>query len=124
VGDVERFEVKELANDPAQLTQFAGELSAEGLTMVEMRPTVLNFSPAMKELETLVYQGHFRYNCPVLEWMIANVVCHRDNKDNIYPRKENPESKIDGAIAIFMALARTMVVNPAPEKSFWEAETA
>jgi phage terminase large subunit-like protein len=36
------------------------------------------------------------------------VVCHRDAKDNIYPRKERPENKIDGAVALIMALGRAM----------------
>jgi phage terminase large subunit-like protein len=42
----------------------------------------------------------------VLAWMIGNVVFHRDAKDNIYPLKQQPENKIDGAIALIMALAR------------------
>ena len=112
VGDITRFQVREVGYDPAQLTQFATELITEGLPMVELRPTVLNFSAAMKELEALVAQGRFHYDCPVLEWMIANVVCHRDEKDNIYPRKDKnqPGQKIDGVIAVIMALARWMAV--------------
>lgn len=111
-GDIQRFEVTEVPYDPAQLTQFATEMLAEGLPMVEMRPIVLNFSPAMKELEELVAAGRLHHNGdPVLAWMISNVVCHRDAKDNIYPRKDRPENKIDGAIALIMALARSMVVD-------------
>lgn len=109
-GDIQRFEVTEVPYDPAQLTQFATEMLAEGLPMVELRPLVLNFSPAMKELEELVAAGRLHHNGdPVLAWMIANVVCHRDPKDNIYPKKERPENKIDGAVALIMALARAMV---------------
>ncbi|KXW57496.1 phage terminase [Ferrovum myxofaciens] len=40
--------------------------------------------------------------------MISNVVCHRDQKDNIYPRKEREENKIDGVVALIMALGRQM----------------
>lgn len=115
-GDIQRFEVREVAFDPAQLTQFATELGEEGLTMVEMRPTVLNFSPAMKELEELVVAKRFHHNGdPVLGWAIANVVCHRDAKDNIYPRKERAEQKIDPAIALVMGLARLMVIEVEPQ---------
>jgi phage terminase large subunit-like protein len=46
---------------------------------------------------------------PVLEWMMSNVVCHRDHKDNIYPNKEKPENKIDGVVSLCMALARLQV---------------
>jgi phage terminase large subunit-like protein len=36
------------------------------------------------------------------------VVCHTDAKDNIYPRKERPENKIDGVVAALTALNRQM----------------
>ena len=50
---------------------------------------------------------------PVLAWMLGNVVGHYDAKENVYPRKERPENKIDGAIALIMALGRHMVVGDA-----------
>jgi phage terminase large subunit-like protein len=36
-------------------------------------------------------------------------VAHTDAKDNVYPNKPRPESKIDGAVALIMALARSRV---------------
>ncbi len=51
--------------------------------------------------------------------MVSNVVAHLDNKDNIYPRKERPENKIDGVVALIMALGRALVPQPV-ETSFWE----
>jgi len=108
--DSSRFELLELPYDPFQATQMSVELTAEGVPMVEMRPTVLNFSEPMKELEKLVMSGKLHHNGdPVLAWMISNVVCHLDNKDNIYPKTERPENKIDGVIAVIMALGRWMV---------------
>lgn len=109
-ADCARFDVAEVAYDPFQATQLSGHLMAEGVPMVEMRPTVLNFSEPMKQLEALVISGKLRHNGdPVLTWMVSNVVCHRDAKDNIYPRKERPEMKIDGVVAALMALGRAMV---------------
>ena len=68
---------------------------AEGFPMVEMRPTVLNFSEPMKELEALVLEGRIHHTGDkVLEWMMSNVVCHLDAKDNIYPRKTLPENNL------------------------------
>ena len=84
--------------------------------MVEMRPLVMNFSEPMKKLTELVLTGRFHHNgCPVLTWMVSNVVCHRDAKDNIYPRKpegEEDKRKIDGVIAMIMALGRAMLSAP------------
>jgi hypothetical protein len=51
---------------------------------------------------------------PVLAWMLGNVVGHYDAKENVYPRKERPENKIDGAVALIMALGRHMVREPPP----------
>jgi phage terminase large subunit-like protein len=110
-GDTQRFEVREIPFDPAQLTQFAAEMLEDGAPMVEMRPLVLNFSPAMKELDELVTGKLFHHNGdPVLAWAISNVVCHRDAKDNIYPRKDDADRKIDPAIALIMGIGRLMTV--------------
>jgi phage terminase large subunit-like protein len=109
-GDVRRFDVREIPFDPAQLTQFSAEMIEDGAPMVEVRALVLNFSPAMKELDELVTDRRFHHNGdPVLAWAISNVVCHYDAKDNIYPRKDGADRKIDPAIALIMALSRAMV---------------
>ena len=109
VADASRFEVREVPFDPFQATQLSSHLIAQGLPMVEMRPTVLNFSEPMKQLEALVLQRRLVHDGdPILAWMISNVVCHRDAKDNIYPRKEREENKIDGVVALIMALGRQM----------------
>ncbi len=110
--DASQFEVAEVPFDPFQATQLSSHLIAQGLPMVEMRPTVLNFSEPMKQLEALVLQKRLVHDGdPILAWMISNVVCHRDAKDNIYPRKEREENKIDGVVALIMALGRQMVHN-------------
>ncbi len=112
VEDASRFEVAEVPFDPFQATQLSSHLIAQGLPMVEMRPTVLNFSEPMKQLEALVLQKRLVHDGdPILAWMISNVVCHTDAKDNIYPRKEREENKIDGVVALIMALGRQMVHN-------------
>lgn len=103
------FSVKEIAYDPFQATQMAVRLSNEGLPMVEFRQTVLNFSEAMKEIQSRILTGSLRHNGnPVLRWMFSNVVASLDKKDNIYPRKERHENKIDGVVASIMAVARLM----------------
>lgn len=104
-----RFDVRQVAFDPWQATQLAQEMMAEGLTMVEVRQTVQNISEPMKELEALVLQKKLAHGaCPVLTWMASNVVAKLDHKDNIYPNKERPENKIDGVVALIMALSRAI----------------
>jgi len=104
-----RFEVQAVAFDPFQATQLSTRMLAEGLPMIEVRPTVLNFSEPMKTLEALVLQKKLVHDGdPVLAWMASNVVAHLDVKDNIYPRKERAENKIDGIVALIMALSRAI----------------
>ena len=64
-------------------------------------------------------QARFHNGDPVLAWAISNVVCHRDAKDQIYPRKETEANKIDGPVAAITALGRAICEKP-PERSFWE----
>lgn len=104
-------EIREIAYDPFQATQFVTRMQAEGFDMIEYGATVKNFSEPMKELEALVIAGRFHHpNNPVMTWMMSNVVAFTDQKDNIYPRKEtkNTPLKIDGAVAAIMALGRYM----------------
>lgn len=103
------FEVQELAYDPFQATMLVTELMDKGVPVVEMRPTVLNFSEPMKTLDSVIRARQIQHNGdPVMTWMISNVVAKEDAKDNVFPRKERPESKIDGAIALMMAFGRCM----------------
>lgn len=109
IEECKRFHVVEIPYDPFQATHLAGNLVKEGLPAVEYRQTVLNMSEPMKTLEALVLSKRFHHDgCPILEWMISNVVCHIDAKDNIYPRKERNENKIDGAVALIMGLGRAL----------------
>ena len=107
--DCSQYQVIEIPYDPFQATQLSTRMMGQGAPMVEMRTTVLNFSEPMKQLEALVLQKRIHHNGdPVLTWMMSNVVAHLDIKDNIYPRKERPENKIDGVVALIMALGRAI----------------
>lgn len=104
--DLSRFDVQAIAYDPWQATQLANDLSEDGAPMVEYRNTVQNVSEPMKWLEALVQDGRLDHDGnPCMTWMMGNVVAKVDAKDNIFPRKERYESKIDGPVALIYALA-------------------
>jgi phage terminase large subunit-like protein len=110
--DMSALQVREIVFDPWQATQLASHMIQLGAPMVELRQTVANMSEPMKQLEALVLQGKLVHDGnPTLTWMVSNVVCHRDVKDNVYPRKERYENKIDGAVALIMALARAIATR-------------
>jgi len=115
------FAIRAVAYDPFQATKFATELLSEGFPMIEVGATVKNFSEPMKTLEKLVREGRFHHDGdPVLEWMVSNVVAHVDKKDNVYPNKQTANQKIDGAVALIMALSRALF-EPPPADSGWLA---
>jgi phage terminase large subunit-like protein len=46
--------------------------------------------------------------------MTANVTAKMDAKDNIYPTKEFSENKIDGMVALIMAVSRYVTAQSLP----------
>ena len=116
------YQVEEIPYDPWQATQLATRMMAEGLPMVEVGATVKNFSEPMKELESLIKKEHLAHgDNPVLNWMASNVTAKEDKKENIYPNKDLPENKIDGMVALIMAVGRA-IVHQGGGKSFWEQQ--
>lgn len=120
----QQFRVKELAYDSYHATQLITHLANEGLTCVEISMNVRNISPAMKKLEELISQGRFHFNDPLLAFAISNVHVRYDFKQNIYPRKpeKTSDQKIDPAVALFLALNRTLLtqIDDDSEKSVYE----
>ena len=91
--------------DPWQAQYLIKNLERDNFPAAEMRQTVANMSEATKTLDALMREGRIHHpGNAVLNWMIGNVVGHFDAKDNVYPRKELPGNKIDGAVALIMAL--------------------
>lgn len=110
--DARKYNVVNAGFDPWQASSMMQRLQQDGLPVLEYRQTVQNMSEPMKELEALVLQGRFHFDGdPVLTWMISNVVAHIDAKENIYPRKERPENKIDGAVALIAAVGMAISIE-------------
>ena len=106
---VSAFGVAQVGYDPGFAWDFCQRMMTAGLPMVELRATVMNYSEPMKTLEATVLDNTLKHDAnPAMEWMISNVVCHRDAKDNIYPRKEHEDSKIDGPVAAIVAFAMAL----------------
>lgn len=101
--------VEAICFDPFQATYIMTRLQERGLPVEQYSNTVKNMSEPMKELEALVISGKLTHSCdPVLTWMMSNVCAKEDAKENIFPRKEFPENKIDGVVAIIMALGKAI----------------
>lgn len=106
-----RFDLQQVAFDPYQALPLVNAMQKRGLRMplIEVRQTPANMSPSMRECEALVRSGKLRHaKDPVLDWMMSNVVAHDDGKGNLTPRRERKENKIDGVVALLMALDRIL----------------
>lgn len=111
----------EVVFDPFRAAQLEQRLTKNGVVAVELGQTVKNLSLPMKEFESAIKAGRVHHDGnPMLTWMMSNVVAKLDAKDNIYPRKEKPEQKIDGAVASIMGIARA-IHSEAESTSFWES---
>lgn len=124
LADIATYQVKELAYDARYADQYAQRVSeASGIPRVETPPSPAILSPAMKELEAAVYDGRFHHDGdPVLTWCMSNVLTRETPAGNYtMPDKERPESKIDAAVALFIAMTRAMLHNPTPPKT-WAPE--
>lgn len=117
-----QFEVVEIGCDPWQSRQMMTHLQEAGANVIEYRQTVQNFSEPTKELDALMRSGGISHNHgprDPLSWMIGNVVGHYDTKENVYPQKERPENKVDGAIGLIMALGMYLRAEPKDASSPW-----
>lgn len=125
----EWFAVHALFYDPYNATQFATRAS-EYLDVVEFRQNARNYSEPMKELERMVVQQDAdeqpapEIECmgsPTLDdpmsWMVGNVVVQPDRNENVFPRKERAENKIDGPVAMIMAASGWITRNAPKKKS-------
>lgn len=113
-ADAGRLILRELVFDPfhaAPLVQFLQQRPDwnRGVDLVELRQSQENMSAAMKEFEAIVLSGRFHFDGnPLLTWMIGNTVCRVSGFEHWYPIRENAERKIDGTIAIILAINRWM----------------
>lgn len=103
-----------VAIDPHGAIAISHEMEDEGLNPISITQNYTNLSDPMKELEAAIESGRFHHDGnPIMTWCISNVVGKygTGNDDIVRPVKEVPENKIDGAVALMMAIGRIML-NP------------
>ncbi len=104
-----RFNIREIAFDRWGATQMVQNLEDMGFTVVPFGQGFKDMSPPSKELFKLVLEGNMAQNGnPVLYWMLDNIYVRTDPAGNIKPDKEKSTEKIDGAVALIMALDRAI----------------
>lgn len=105
----QRFHIKEIAFDRWGAVQMSQNLEGLGFTMVQFGQGYKDMSPPTKELMRLVLNQQIAHGGhPVLRWNMDNIFIKTDPAGNIKPDKEKSTEKIDGAVALIMALDRAI----------------
>jgi phage terminase large subunit-like protein len=108
----ELFELREVAYDPWGGDEFANQLIDSGLLAMPVRQGYLSMSAPMKKLMELVIDRRIRHgNHPVLNWNADCVEARDDGNDNIKPAKPDRKTsnkRIDGIVALIMAVDRAV----------------
>lgn len=103
--------LQELAFDPYRAAALAQELQdEEGMPVLEFRQSYTNFTGACEDLQRLhVSRGLLIDPNPVLTWQASNVAYRYGPSQNAMPDKEKSRERIDGVVALLMALGRASV---------------
>ena len=104
------FDVREIAYDPWNATHIALRLQDEGAKMIEFRQGFRSMSAPTRELEKLIVSCKLAHGGnPVTRWMASNVAVAQDPAGNLKPAKDKSTERIDGIVALIMALGRAML---------------
>lgn len=103
-----KYRIQEIAFDRWNATHLVTELREEdGANMVEMGQGFASMSAPSKEFERVHLAGNLLHGGhPVLTWMAGNVAAKQDPAGNIKPDKSASGDRIDGIVALIMALGR------------------
>ena len=118
----ERFNIREIAFDRWGAVQMVQNLEGMEFTVVPFGQGFKDMSPPTKELmkltleQKLAHGGH-----PVLRWMMDNIFIRTDPAGNIKADKEKSTEKIDGAVAMIMALDRAIRCGCVSDESVYDS---
>ena len=108
--DAQKFNLIDLNIDRLfQGYQLAMELAEEGLTVVPFGMGFKSMAAPMKEFERRLLKRKIQHGGnPVLRWMADSLAVKMDPAGNLKPDKASSQGKIDGVVALVMALDRAM----------------
>lgn len=105
----ERYNIREIAYDRWNATMMVQQLEDDGFVMIPFGQGYRDMSPPTKELMRIVLERKLNHGGhPVLRWNMDNAFVRTDPAGNLKIDKEKSTEKVDGAIALVMALDRAM----------------
>lgn len=109
MGLGEKFRIQGICYDRWNASMLVQNLQDEGFEMVPFGQGFASMGAPTKELMRLVLERKLAHGGhPVLRWCMDNVVVRTDPAGNIKIAKDRVTEKVDGAVALVMALDRAM----------------
>jgi phage terminase large subunit-like protein len=114
------FNFSDIAFDSWNAQWIAKKLIDAGFKAERAAMGYGTLSEPMKELMGMVLQKKLEhFGDPVLSWNVGNVAATTDANGNIRPDKEKSKEKIDGIVALIMALSR-VCQDPSITSAGWD----
>ncbi len=111
--------IQEIAYDRWNSSQLVIDLVNDGLPMIPFGQGFASMSAPTKELEKIVLAKELNHGGnKVLRWMCSNLAMKTDPAGNIKMDKAKSSEKIDGMIALVMALGSYMNGNTTEENPY------
>ena len=98
------YQVEQINFDRWNAHSISQNLSDARLSVVGFGQGFASLSSPTKDLTNLTMQGKIVNENPVLNWMSGNMVLKQDAAGNVKPDKQKSAEKIDGMVALVMAL--------------------
>jgi len=112
----EEYHIREVAFDRWGSVQVSTQLQGEGIEMVQMGQGFASMNSPTKQLLGMVLSKQIAHGGhPVLSWNVANLSVETDAAGNLKPSKNSSREKIDGAVALIMALDCCAANRETPE---------
>jgi phage terminase large subunit-like protein len=116
-----RHRIAKIAFDRWNMRHLSGWLAKAGMSeqfikdkFVEFGQGYASLSPAMRDLEQVILDGKLAHgNHPIMNYCLNNTVIVLDDAGNRKPSKKRSTGRIDGTVALIMALG--VAAKPAPE---------
>jgi len=110
IGELAKeYKIVDIAFDRYGATQITNELAELGQTVVSMGQGFVSMAAPTSELSRLIATQEIQHDAhPVLRWNMDNLTIEQDAAGNMKPSKAKAREKIDGAVALIMALDRAL----------------
>ena len=119
--DCKKYNMQGLAYDPWNATQLSNQLLDEdGIPMVEHRQGFISMNEPTKELDDMIEDQKFDHGKdPILRWMAGNAMVREDPHQNIKVVKPTGKRKVDGIVALVMAVSLS-ITGEKPRESIYK----